>query len=173
MSEWQRISPPEAHRQLAKRNAVVLGAIGLALIGVSFSLGHVPQAIFLLVFVAVAVVVMALRARSGIQAGPGGLRLTQFLAVRDLPWSEVADIAAAPAQHLGADTSYTALWIVTAADERLQTQVVRYDHLPQGERVNTRRWLKLGRTEFDGVVQELRDAVRQAQDQPGSAEPAQ
>jgi hypothetical protein len=173
MSEWQRISPPEARRHLAKRNAVVLGANGLALTGVSISLGHVPQAIFLLVFIAVAGVVMVLGALSGIQAGPSGLRLRQFLTVRELPWSEVADVTTAPAQHLGADTSYTALWIVTTADERLQTQVVRYDHPPQGERVSTRRWLKLGPTEFTGVVQELRDAVRQAQGQPGSAEPAQ
>ena len=173
MSEWQRISPPETHRHLAKRNAVVLGAIGLALIWVSYSLGHVPQAIFLLVFIALAGVVMALNALSGIQAGPAGLRLRRLLTVRELPWSEVADVTTAPAQHLGADTSYTALWIVTAADERIQTQVVRYDHPPQGERVSTRRWLKLGPAEFAGVVEELRDAVRQAQEQPGSAEPAQ
>jgi hypothetical protein len=173
MGEWQRISPPEAHRQLAKRNAVVLGAIGLALIGLSFSLGRVPQAVFLLLFVAIAGVVMALNARAGIQAGPDGLRLRRVLATRDLPWSGIADIATAPAQHLGADTSYSALWIVTTADERLETRVVRYDHLPQGERVNSRRWLKLGPAEFDGVAQELRDATRQAQKQPGSATPAQ
>jgi hypothetical protein len=173
MGDWQRISPPEAHRQLVKRNAVVLGAIGVVLIGVSLSVGRVPQAVFLLVFVAAAGVVMALRARPGIQAGPAGLRLTRFWSVRELPWSEVADIAVAPAPHPGAGASCPALWIVTTADERLDTQVGRDDRPPRNERGSSRRRLTLSPREFDDVVRELRDARHQAQKQPGSAEPAQ